>query len=93
MNNKDWRLGRDQEEYLSEEILIKKNFKSKLPKEDPYYSGDHYHCEFCWRRFMENCGGDLDCSSEGYCTLDESIWICETCFNDFKDMFNWTVLP
>jgi len=89
---KDWRLGRDQEEYLKGETLIWKSFKSKLHKDDPYYSGDHYHCEFCWHTFMENCNGMEDCSTGGYCTLDERIWICETCFKDFEKMFNWHVI-
>ena len=27
-----------------------------------------------------------------YCTIDNYHWICENCFNDFKDMFKWTVV-
>ena len=28
---------------------------------------------------------------EGYATQDEYRWVCQTCFNDFKDLFEWTV--
>ena len=43
---------------------------------------NHDHCEFC---------NDIICNETKryYCTLDQYHWICETCFTDFKDMFNW----
>ena len=28
----------------------------------------------------------------GYSTKDNGIWICEQCFYDFKEKFNWKVL-
>ena len=28
----------------------------------------------------------------GYCTEDEYWWICEACFHDFQDMFQWKVV-
>lgn len=89
---KDWRLGRDQEDYMKGKTIVFKKFKSKLSKDHPHYVGDHYHCEFCWHRFMEDSTGIEDCSTEGYSTLDGYQWICEECYNDFKDMFNWIVL-
>jgi len=49
---------------------------------------DHDHCTFCTDGFSEY-EGDLH---EGYCTLDKKHWICEKCFNDFKDMFKWQVV-
>ena len=88
---KDWRLGRDQEDYLKNEHLVYKNFKSKLSKDNINFESDHYHCEFCWHRLMEDCTNIEDCSTEGYCTLDGRIWICKTCYDDFKEMFNWSV--
>lgn len=97
MNNiEDWR-NRGQEDYLLEVPLIHKRFKSKLPKiltpdDDPRKYNDHEHCDFCWHTFMEDCKGKDNCSTEGYCTLDEKIWICEVCFQDFKENFNWTVV-
>ena len=89
---KDWRLGRDQEDYLKNENLVYKSFKSKLSKDDINCASDHHHCEFCWHRFMEDSTNVEDCSTEGYCTTDERIWICKTCYTDFKDLFNWTII-
>jgi hypothetical protein len=33
-----------------------------------------------------------DSIREGYPTVDDYYWICPTCFEDFKDMFNWKVI-
>ena len=49
---------------------------------------DHDHCDFCNETFSEY-GSDLH---KGYCTLDKKNWICEKCFNDFKEMFQWKVI-
>lgn len=49
---------------------------------------DHDHCTFCWKNFS-NAPEDLH---EGYCDLDEYSWICEECFNDFKEVFEFRVL-
>ena len=51
-------------------------------------SWDHEHCEFCGIKFSKH-EGDLQ---EGYSTLDQNYWICEKCYYDFRDMFNWTVV-
>ena len=29
--------------------------------------------------------------TQGYCTADQKYWICEECFNDFKEMFKFEV--
>jgi hypothetical protein len=29
---------------------------------------------------------------EGYATEDNYRWICEECFEDFKDLFDWKVM-
>lgn len=29
---------------------------------------------------------------QGYATQDDYRWICESCFEDFKEMFEWTVI-
>lgn len=50
-------------------------------------SNDHDHCEFCWAKFSER-EEDLH---EGYCTMQDSRWICEECFHDFKEMFGWKI--
>lgn len=42
----------------------------------------HEHCEFCW----EKATTDKECSF--YCTGDLKYWVCEECFNDFKEQFH-----
>jgi hypothetical protein len=75
----DWRF-MGQDEYLMNVSLMKHNFDNSIR--------DHDHCDFCTKTFGTNIG-DLH---EGYCTLDKDHWICEGCYKDFKDMFNWTVI-
>ena len=44
---------------------------------------DHEHCVFCWEKITScACGGSV-----AYVTQDGKWWICEDCYNDFKDMF------
>lgn len=74
----DWRLT-DQEQYLMRVKLIWGIFNEK--------NRDHDHCEFCGATFS-TFEGDLH---HGYCTLDHYYWICEQCFDDFKDFFHWQV--
>jgi hypothetical protein len=53
-------------------------------------SWEHDHCEFCWAKFME---ADVpDVLHEGYTTEDHDRWICEECFEDFNDLFEWKVM-
>ena len=50
---------------------------------------DHDHCEFCLIKIT-----DLDISDslkEGWTNQDEGLWICESCFEDFKDKYQWKV--
>ena len=48
----------------------------------------HEHCEFCWTAFSAH----EDDMHSGYCTPDYYRWICEECFQDFQEMFGWTVI-
>jgi len=75
----DWRYT-GQDEYLM-------NVQLKFNKFDKSIR-DHDHCEFCGEKFSEYDGT----LHEGYCTLDNYHWICETCFHDFQDMFKWEVV-
>ncbi len=77
----DWRLF-NQEKYLKNIPLKKVRF---IQKDNDH---DHTHCTFCWDKFSEN-NGDLHM---GYSTLDERYWICEVCYQDFREMFQWTVI-
>lgn len=76
----DWRL-LYQMDYLYRAKLKKATFR-------PSETNEHEHCEFCRDKFAEYEG----CLKSGYCTLDEYRWICETCFEDFKEQFEWTVV-
>jgi hypothetical protein len=51
---------------------------------------EHDHCEFCWSEFAER--DDPEVLHDGYATLDEMQWVCPTCFEDFKDLFEWHVV-
>lgn len=73
----DWRL-QDPLDDLFQALLQKSTF---VPTE----KWDHTHCVFCWDPFF---GVYLD----GYCTLDGMQWICEVCFEDFREMFQWDLI-
>jgi hypothetical protein len=45
----------------------------------------HEHCEFCWEKFSAH----PDTLHEGYATNDDYFWICPTCYQDFREMFQW----
>ena len=83
MNDSDWRL-QGQERYLQGVRLLRSGYRA--------YSADwdHDHCEFCSVKFLERpAPGDL---SVGYCTEDRYRWICENCFSDFRELFQWEVV-
>ncbi|MBI4617234.1 MAG: hypothetical protein HY720_26715 [Planctomycetes bacterium] len=82
----DWRLT-GQENYLLEVELQWRTYR-RYPKNPAW---DHDHCSFCWATFMvEEHPGVLH---EGFCTLDEYHWICADCFDDFRELFRWRVVP
>jgi hypothetical protein len=76
----DWRR-QGQEKYLQGVSLVKREYSA-------YREGwEHDHCEFCGRKFSERqC--DLNI---GYVTLDNYHWICEECYRDFKEAFEWVL--
>jgi len=77
----DWRL-QGQERYLKGASLSRQKYRK-------YRDGwEHDHCEFCGDTFSE-CSEDLNI---GYTTADRYHWVCENCFLDFKDSFQWTVV-
>lgn len=71
----DWRIT-DQEDYLMNAVFVKAKFSEKAKRE-------HEHCCFCWEKFSKI---DLN---EGFCTSDCKYWVCENCFNDFREMFKF----
>lgn len=77
----DWRL-QGQERFLKGVAL---QFR---PYEQWREGWDHDHCEFCGAKFSLS-QNDI---RAGYTTADMYHWICESCFADFKDMFEWTLV-
>jgi hypothetical protein len=78
----DWRL-RGQQKYLQDASLLHRPFQS-------YDGRDHEHCAFCWAKFMvEDYPKVLH---SGYCTPDLHHWICEACFQDFREKFGWQLI-
>jgi len=80
MSNADWRL-QGQEQYLRGVTLYRRIWTKTRPH------WDHDHCEFCWAKFAAEDADQL----EGYTTADEYRWICEQCFKDFREQFEWTL--
>jgi hypothetical protein len=76
----DWRLqGQD---WLREELL---RYERYTPVR---HGSEHDHCEFCWVPFRtRELPGTV---GEGYVTQDRR-WICDTCYEDFKLMFEWVL--
>lgn len=78
----DWRL-RGQERYLQGVTLVRRCYRAY--RGNPNW--DHDHCEFCSTKFT------MQDAPTGYATKDDYRWICETCFGDFKERFEWHVVP
>jgi len=76
----DWRL-QGQERFLLDETLYYRQWKEYKQ------NWDHDHCEFCMTKFSES----QNTFHKGYTTKDNSRWICPDCFNDFRDLFHWTL--
>lgn len=80
----DWRL-QNQEAYLSNLGWKKKYYFQ-------YREGwDHDHCEFCGATFSVGAKheGSID---HGYTAKQGYYWVCEQCFSDFQEQFNWKVV-
>ena len=78
----DWRL-QGQKKTLDGRVWTRKKYKKYKD------AWDHDHCEFCSEKLMEAApAGVLD---EGYSTDHDYYWVCVRCFDDFKEMFSWTV--
>ena len=76
----DWRL-QGQENYLFSKKLVFKNYSDRAT------NYEHDYCEFCGNKFSELIP---ECLKSGYTTENNYHWICNKCFNDFKDKFEWT---
>ena len=77
----DWRL-QGQERFLKGVELRRATYA-------PYREGwEHDHCEFCGRKFSTRASDIHD----GYVTNDGYHWICESCYNDFRESFDWKLV-
>ena len=76
----DWRI-QGQEGYLLDKYLQHRRFDRKL------CVADFDQCDFCWDCFDEDRENPLF----AYFEPEKKVWICEKCFNDFKEFFRWTV--
>jgi hypothetical protein len=50
---------------------------------------DHDHCEFCWQKISDMDSSDIQ--PEGWSDDEETYWVCKSCFEDFKEMYQWNV--
>lgn len=76
----DWRR-HGQEKYLKGAKLITRDYHPYKP------DWEHDHCAFCGETFSTH-EGDI---KQGYSTMNSYHWICNQCFDDFKDEFEWQV--
>ena len=81
----DWRL-QGQEEFLTGVRLYHRKYRHYA--RNPNW--DHDHCSFCWAEFMIESQPDV--LHQGYSTADDYYWVCEKCFEDFKELFRWEVV-
>jgi len=80
--SEDWRL-QEQERYLTGATLTRREWQQSRAE------WDHDHCEFCWAKF----GGSQipNALRQGWTTSDGYLWICDQCFADFRERFNWQI--
>jgi hypothetical protein len=97
----DWRL-MGQDEYLRGATLVRKPYR--LWSE----TWEHDHCEFCGTKLMDPSFSEAhaqfvrdhsDVMTEGYAAQgtgpqgeDDYHWICDGCFADFRQSFEWRVV-
>lgn len=81
-SDSDWRRS-GQESYLQGVTLVRQKYGQYA--KNPEW--DHDHCTFCCAKFM--VGGKAGALDRGYSTKDEYHWVCQTCFDDFHEEFEW----
>ena len=53
---------------------------------------DHDHCAFCQVDIADFDGTpEHPVERAGFVTEDDYHWVCKSCFDDFRERFNWTV--
>ena len=85
----DWRLTAGP--ILGSEEKFKNIHLYYIPLQPFSEEWDHDHCAFCWAKFYPH----KEYLQEGYCTRPQNscdaAWICPECYEDFKEMFGWTL--
>ena len=81
---KDWRLLHNDEENLYGLQLFEMDYADRQKVE--YW--DHDHCMFCMDKFSDHEGY----LHHGYCKLDTTEWICQSCFEEFVERFHFEVI-
>ncbi|MBQ8001327.1 MAG: hypothetical protein IJ298_09065 [Ruminococcus sp.] len=76
----DWRID-GQEGYLMNSTLQYITYSRDLCVDD------FLQCEFCFDKFDE----DPEHPKKAYFDPIQKCWICEECFQDFKEHFHWIV--
>jgi hypothetical protein len=84
-DEQDWRLT-CQANYLQGVAIRRAVYKR------PSEAWDHDHCEFCWAKFSEHDYQDEPTLHVGYVANEGLHWICDRCFRDFRERFQWRVL-
>lgn len=86
---RDWRLDILGDRVVAGEIMgLEFTLRAfETPPDKPRY--DHDHCEACFQKIMNHDGENID--KQGYVTRCGGTWICETCFADFRERFEWRV--
>jgi hypothetical protein len=89
----DWRLT-GQEGYLQGATFVHKPYRAWSA------TWDHDHCTFCTRKFVGELGqlSDDGVLAAGYSALgrgpqgeDDYHWVCDVCFADFRERFDWKI--
>lgn len=76
--SKEWYiLEYESKDYLHNKTLVYRPF--------PFGYMNHDHCELCWARFSKY-KEDLQ---SGYFERESNSWICEECYENFKNLFRW----
>jgi len=88
-----WRQAYEERNAFYQEILKDaQNFVKEYGRGEEWLEGEkvqafwHEHCYFCWDKFM------TDKPAECFCSQDYKVWICKTCFEDFKEELNLLTL-
>jgi hypothetical protein len=80
----DWRLSWGHDHLLGAVFRLVE-FRTR----DPMW--DHEHCEFCWGKITDQPIPDT--LRSGYTTEDSRHWVCPTCFEDFRERFQFRLRP